>query len=263
VEGQNLTIEWRWADGSLDRFATLVDEVVRLPVDVIVVANDTAAGVAQRVTTTIPILIRGGGSIAQSVGNLAQPRGNITGFAALSRELWPKRMELLKEAVPEVTHMTVLRGLATFEGTLPVMEAAAHALGVQLQLLDVRDPTALDRALGTATRAHAALLVLGDPFFRPYYAQIAALAVKSRLPSIGIGRAYAEAGGLMSYGPNAAVQGQRLAVYVDKLLKGAKPADLPIQQPTAFELVINLKTAQTLGLSIPPTFLFQATEVLR
>jgi putative ABC transport system substrate-binding protein len=197
------------------------------------------------------------------VGSLAQPGGNITGFATLARELWPKRLELLTQAVPEVTHMTVLRGLAAFEQELPVMEAAAHALGVQLQVLDVRDPTELDRALGTATREHAALVVLGDPFFQPYYAPIAALAVKRRLPSISAGRAYAEAGGLMSYGANTADRGQRLAVYVDKILKGAKPSDLPLEQPTTFELVINLKTAQALGLTIPPHILFQADEVIR
>jgi putative ABC transport system substrate-binding protein len=265
VEGQNLTIEWRWAEGSLERFATLVDEMVRLQVDVMVVPNQITAQVAQKATTTIPIIIVAGGSLAQNVPSLAQPGGNITGFAGLGPELWPKRLELLTQAIPGLTRVAVLRGLAPQTQTLQPMEVGARALGVQLQLLEARDSTAIDQAFAAAIREGAgALLVFGDGgFLLSHRARLAELAVTHRLPSIFNGREFVEAGGLMSYGPSPAERGQRLADYVDKILKGAKPGDLPIEQPTTLEFVINLKTAQALGLTIPPLLLFQATEVIR
>jgi len=266
VEGQNLTIEWRWAENNLDRFATLVEEMVRLPVEVLVVPNQTTAGVAQQATTTIPILIMGGSALAQSVPSLAQPAGNITGLAGLGPELWPKRLELLTQAIPGLTRVAVLRGgLASQTLELQALEVAARALGVQLQLLEARDPTAIDQAVAAAVREGAGALMVfsdGGSFFS-HRAHLAELAVTHRLPSIFNDRAFVEAGGLMSYGPNRSERGQRLAVYVDKLLNGAKPGDLPIEQPTTFEFVINLKTAKALGLTIPPTFLFQATEIIR
>jgi putative ABC transport system substrate-binding protein len=207
----------------------------------------------------------GGGSLAQNVGGLAQPGGNITGFASLGPELWPKRLELLTQVVPGRTRVTVLRGLAPQTLELQAMEVGARALGVQLQLLQARDPTEIDHALGTAIREGAgALVMLGDGgSFLPHRAQVADLAVKNRLPSIFTTREFVEAGGLLSYGTSPAERGQRTAAYVDKILKGAKPGDLPIEQPTIFELVINLKAAQALGLTIPPSLLFQATEMIR
>jgi putative tryptophan/tyrosine transport system substrate-binding protein len=265
VEGHNLTIEWRWTEGSLDRFATLVEEMVRLPVEVLVVPNIITAEVAQQATTTIPIIIGGGGSLAQHVPNLAQPGGNVTGFAGLGPELSTKRLELLTQAIPGLTRVAVLRGLASQTLELQAMEGAARALGLQLQLLEARTPAEIDQALAAAAREGAgALVVFGDGgSFLPHRAQLAELALTYRLPSILNGRAFVEAGGLMSYGPSPAERGHRLAAYVDKLLRGAKPGDLPIEQPTKFELVINLKTAEALGLTIPPALLFQATEVIR
>jgi putative tryptophan/tyrosine transport system substrate-binding protein len=245
VEGQNLTIEWRWAEGSLDRFATLVAEMVRLPVEVMVVPSQVTAQLAQQATTTIPIIIVGGGSLAQNVPSLARPGGNVTGFANLGPELRSKQLELLTQVV------------------------AARALGVELQVLEARDSAEIDQAFAAAIRAGAGALVgvlgAGGPLstLASYRAKIAELALTHRLPSIFTGRELAEAGGLMSYGPSPAERGQRLAAYVDKLLRGAKPGDLPIEQPTTFEFVINLKTAQALGLTIPPTLLFQADEVIR
>jgi putative tryptophan/tyrosine transport system substrate-binding protein len=269
VEGQNLTIEWRWAEGSLDRFATLVEEMVRLPVEVMVVPSQVTAQLAQKATTTMPIIIVGGGSLAQRVPSLAQPSGNITGFATLGPELWSKRLELLKQVIPELTRVAVIRGLFPATLELEAMEVAARALGVQLQLLEAPDSTAIDQAFAAAISAGAGALVgvVGSggslSSSRPYRAKIAELAVTHRLPSISGERAFVEAGGLMSYGSSPVERGQRLATYVDKLLNGAKPGDLPIEQPTQFEFVINLKTAQALGLTIPPLVLFQATEVIR
>jgi putative ABC transport system substrate-binding protein len=265
VEGQNLTIEWRWAEGSLERFATLVEEMVRLPVEVIVVPNQTTAGVAQKATTTIPIVMVAGGDIRPTISSLAQPGGNITGMAGLNPELSSKRLELLTHAIPGLTRVAVLRGLASQTLALQAMEVAAHALGVQLQLLEARDSTTIDQAVAAAIHQGAGALVVfsdGGNFF-PHRAHLAKLALTHRLPSIFNTRAFVEAGGLMSYGASPSERGQRAAVYVDKLLKGAKPGDLPIEQPTTFEFVINLKTAEALGLTIPPAVLFQATEVLK
>jgi putative ABC transport system substrate-binding protein len=272
VEGQNLTIEWRWAAGSLDRFATLVEEMVRLPVEVLMVPNQITAELAQQATTTIPIIVVGAGSLAQTVPNLAQPRsqptwpgGNITGLAGLGPELASKRLELLTQAIPGLTRVAVLRGLAPATREVQALEVAARALGVQLQLLQARDPTEIDQAFAAAIREGAgALMVFRDGgSFLAHRAQLADLALTHRLPSMLNGREFVEAGGLMSYGSSPAERGQRIAAYVDKILKGAKPGDLPIEQPTQFEFVINLKTAEALGLTIPPTHLFQADEVLR
>jgi putative tryptophan/tyrosine transport system substrate-binding protein len=221
--------------------------------------------VAQQATTTIPIIIVRGGSLAQNVPSLAQPGGKVTGFAGLGPELWPKRLELLTHAIPGLTRVAVLRELAPATLELQALEVAARALGVSLQLLEARDPTAIDQAFAAAIREGAgALVVFGAAgSFLPHRTHLAELAVKNRLPSMFNDREFVEAGGLMSYGSNSSERGQRIADYVDKILKGTKPADLPIQQPTKFELVINLKTAQALGLTIPPTLLFQADEVIR
>jgi putative tryptophan/tyrosine transport system substrate-binding protein len=265
VEGQNLTIEWRWAEGRLERFATLVEEMVRLQVDILVVPNQITGQVAQEATTMIPIIIAGGGALAQRVPNLAQPGGNVTGFASLGPELAPKRLELLTHVLPGLTRVAILRGLSPQTLDLQAMEVVARALGVQLQFLEARNPPEIDQAFAAAIREEAgALVVFADGgSFLPHRVQIANLALTHRLPLILNGRAFVEAGGLMSYGPSLSERGQRLAAYVDKILNGAKPGDLPIEQASQFEFVINLKTAQALGLTIPPTLLFQATEVIR
>ena len=200
------------------------------------------------------------------IASLARPGGNVTGLTTMTNELTLTHLELLREALPEVTRVAVLQGLSAYSKS-PIwskMQTTARALGMELALFEVREPTAFDSAFTAMTQAQAdALMVLGDPFFTPYLARIAALAIQHRLPSIGPWRRDAEAGYLMSYGTSVPDHGQRIAAYVDKILKGATPADLPVEQPMKFELVINLKTAQALGLPIPPTILFQANEVIR
>ena len=257
VEGHTIAIEWRWAEGSPERFAALVAESLRLQVAVLVVPNSRTAWIAKRATSTIPIVVVGGGGMLANglVASLARPGGNVTGLATLSPELTLNHLALLKEAVPGVTRVAVLQALSSYSNSTiwPKMEATARSLGMELQLFEVREPTAFDSAFAAMTQAQAdALMVLGDPFFTPYLARIAALAIQHRLPSIGPWRRDAEAGYLMSYGTSVPDQGQRIAAYVDKILKGATPADLPVEQPMKFELVINLKTAQALGLPIPP-----------
>ena len=263
VEGHTIAIEWRWAGGSLERFASLVAELVRLPVEILVVPNTRTAMIAKEVTTTIPIVVVAGGGLDTLVGSLARPRGNVTGLATMTPELTLTHLELLKEALPGVTRVAVLQGLAPYGGDIQrTMEATARSLGMELQRFEVREPTVFDSAFVAMTHAQAdALMVLGDPFFTPYLARIAALAVQHRLPSIGPGGA--QAGYLMSYGASVPDRGQRIAAYVDRILKGAKPADLPVEQPMKFELVINLKTAQILGLTLSPVVLFRADKVIR
>jgi putative ABC transport system substrate-binding protein len=191
--------------------------------------------------------------------------GPGTGFAGFNPELSTKRLELLTQVIPGLTRVAVLRGLASQTQALQAMEVAARALGVQLQVLEARTPTEIDQAVAAAIREGAGALVgfADGGFFFQHRAQLAELALKNRLPSIFGARAFVEAGGLMSYGTDTSDRGQRLAAYVDKLLNGAKPGDLPIEQPSKFEFVINLKTAQALGLTLAPTLLFQATEILR
>jgi putative ABC transport system substrate-binding protein len=235
-------------------------------VDVLVVPNATTAQIAKQATTTIPIVVVGAGSLVESglVASLARPGGNITGVANLGPELYTKRLELLKEVLPRVTRVAMLRGLASLGDILPAMEVAARALGVELHLFTVREPTAFDSVFAAMTHAQVdALVVGGDPFVAPYRAQIAALAAQHRLPSICPGRQAVEVGCLMSYGSSDPGLGQRIASYVDKILKGATPAELPVEQATKFNLVINLKTAQALGLTLSPMFLFRADEVIR
>ena len=264
VEGHTIAIEWRWAEGSFDRFALLVAELVRLPVEMLVVPNTQTAMIAQKVTPTIPIVVVSGGGLHQLVGSLARPEGNVTGLSVMTPELTLTHLELLKEALPEITRVVVLQGLSPYGDIQRTMEATARSLGMEIQRFAVREPTAFDGAFAAMAQAQAdALMVLGDPFFQPYYAQIAALAVQHRLPSIEPGSGSAEAGFLMRYGASLPHRGQRIAAYVDHILKGAKPADLPVEQPTKFNLIINLKTTQALGLTLSPTFLFRADEVIK
>jgi putative ABC transport system substrate-binding protein len=264
VEGQTIVLEYRFAAGQNERLPALAAELVQLPVDLLVTHSGPGAQAAKDATETIPIVAATGGD--QVVASLARPGGNLTGLTLLTPELGGKRLELLKEALPHVSRIAVLQNAAnpTSPAMLREIEAAARVLGLQLQSLAVRHPDELDRVFAVMTREGAeALLVPGDALFWYYRTRVVALATQHRLPAMFDAREFAEAGGLMTYGPSVLDSFRRAATYVDKILKGMKPADLPVEQPTTFELVINLKTAQALGLTIPPTLLFQANEVLR
>ena len=266
VEGQSIVLEYRFAEGRLDRLPELATDLVRLKVDVILTEGGVTAA-AQHATGTIPIVFP---ALPDPVGQglvtgLAQPGGNITGLSFQDPELMGKRLELLKAAVPGVTRVAYLWHSSRIgPRVLQELETAARALRIQLQLVEVRDPYPFDQAFATMTEAHAdALITYPSGVFWDRRTQIVDLASKTRLPGIFPEREFAEAGGLMSYGPSLTANFHRAATYVDKILKGAKPADLPVEQPTKFEFVINLKTAKALGLTIPSTLLFQANEVLQ
>jgi putative ABC transport system substrate-binding protein len=266
MEGHNLAIEWRWTEGDLTQFATLVAEVIRLQVEVIVVQTVTAAVIAHEATSTIPIVVVGGGNLATHplIGSLARPGGNVTGISTLAREILPKRLELLKEALPGVTRVAVLRGLERFTQELQAMEGTAQSLGVQLHLFEANEPTAFDSAFAAMASAQAqALFVLGGAWISPYRQRIVDLAAQYHLPASCPWHGWVEAGCFMSYNVNPRDTGQQIAAYVDKILHGARPADLPVEQPMRFKFVINLKTAQVLGLTLPPMVLFQADEIIR
>jgi putative tryptophan/tyrosine transport system substrate-binding protein len=268
VEGQNLVVEYRGSEGQHERFPDLAAELVRLQVDVLLVGPTPAALAAKDATTTIPIVMAGVGDPVGSglVASLARPGGNVTGLSVLQPEVVGKQLEFLKAVLPTVSRVAVLWNPAHPAHALLVRAAdmAAQALGVQLHLVEARGPDAFDRAFAAMTSAHAgALLVLGDPMFFDHRRRLAELAVTSHLPTVHNDRALVEAGGLLCYGASHPDMYRRAATYVDKILKGAKPADLPVEQPTTFELVINLKAAQALGLTIPPALLFQADEVIR
>jgi putative tryptophan/tyrosine transport system substrate-binding protein len=270
VEGQNLVIEYRFAEGQSDRLPDLATELVRLKVDVIAAGPTPPVLAAKKATGTIPIV---GMSLTDPVGlglvaSLARPGGNVTGVTySVGTETFGKGLELLKEAVPKVRHVAVLSNPASPSQSLAIasLKSAARALGLELLLLEARGPTQLDGAFAAMAKDGVeALFVVTDPtYLLPgAAARLADLAAKSRLPSMHAQRAAVESGGLMSYGPSIVAIYRRGAVYVDKILKGAKPADLPIEQPTKFELVINLKTAKALGLTIPPAVLARADEVI-
>jgi putative tryptophan/tyrosine transport system substrate-binding protein len=268
VEGQNVVVDYRFADAEADQRRALAAELVQLPVDVIVTAGTLAVRAAKDATATIPIVVARGDDLVVFglVASLARPGGNVTGLAAVSPELVGKQLEFLKDVLPTVSRGAVLWNPANPVHALQVRaaEVAAQALGVQLHRVEARDPEAFDRAFAAMTRAHVgALLVLGDPMFSQHRSRLAELAATSHLPTVHNDRALVEAGGLLCYGANHPDSYRRAATYVDKILKGTKPADLPVEQPTKFELVINLKTAQALGLTIPPPLLFQADEVIR
>ncbi len=266
VEGKNIAIEWRYTERKL--YSAVLAELVRLKVDVIVTAGPTPTRVAKEATVTIPIVM---GFHTDPVGtglvaSLARPGGNITGLSVLSPELGGKRLELLKEIVPKLSHVAVL-GQSTTPGnakTLRETELAAGALGVKLQYFDVLSPKDIEAAFRRAVKGHAdAVLALGSRVLNAQRRQVADLAVNSRLPAIYYAAEFVEAGGLMSYGVDFPNLFRRAATYVDKVLKGVNPADLPIEQPTKFELIINLKTAKQLGLTIPPEMLFRAEKVIK
>jgi ABC-type uncharacterized transport system substrate-binding protein len=269
VEGQNLVMEYRYAAGSAERLRDLAAELVRLPVDVIVAVGASGTRGAQHATRTIPIVMTGNyDPVGQGfVASLARPGGNITGMSYQGTDLPGKRLEILKEIVPQSTRIAVLANPAS-PGHVPLLHnltVAAEALKLSLHVVELHRAEELDDAFAAMTRAGAdALVVFAEPqLIMPLRGRITALAATSRLPAIYATKVYVEAGGLMSYGPSPLDMNRRTAGYVDKILQGANPADLPVEQPTTFELVINLKTAEAMGLTIPSTLLFQATEVLR
>jgi len=266
-EGQNIAIEYRWADFKPDRASTLAAELVRLKVDVIVsTGGPIPATAAKRATKTIPILFTVANPVSVGlVASLNRPGGNMTGIYVLSAELDAKRLDLLKEAIPRVSRVAVLANPANpnTAGALKDLEGAAQALRVKLHVLEVRERQGIDDAFAAMARTRAeALLVMTDTLFLAQRERIVDLAAKHRLPGIFGWREFAEAGGLLSYDTSLADVYRRLATYVDKILKGAKPGDLPVEQPTKFEFVINLKTAKALGLTIPPPILFRVDRVI-
>jgi putative ABC transport system substrate-binding protein len=268
VEGKNILIEYRYAEGKSDRLRGLAAELVRLKVDVIVTTGGQASRAAKATTTTIPIVFT---LVSDPVGeglvaSLARPGGNLTGLSSVSQDLSGKRLELLKEAIPKVSRVAVLYDpndpakIAEFKE----IEVNARPLGVQLQSLEVRSPDEFESAFKTAIRAKAAaLLVLPTSILITHRKRIAELATKNRLPAMFAYSQDVDAGGLMSYGPDFADLNRRAATYVDKILKGTKPADLPVEQPIKFHLGINLKAAKQIGLTIPPNVLARADRVMR
>ena len=270
VEGRNLVIEYRDAEGKVERLPALAPELVALNVDVIVAPGTPQALAAKQATRTLPIVFPVAVDPVQSglVTSLARPGGNVTGLATLSPELVGKNLEQLKQAVPGVSRVAILwqpggMGERTEKDMLKGVEVTARALGVRPQLVEARGPADFDRAFSEMTRARAGTLtVVGSSMFVSERRRLVDLAAKHRLPAMYAQRAYVDAGGLMSYGPDVADLFRRAATYVDKILRGARPADLPIEQPTKFELVINLKTARALGLTIPPSLLQRADQVL-
>jgi len=268
VEGKNIVIEELWADGKADRLPALVAELVRLKVDVIISAGPTVTRAVKEANFTTPVVMGFDDDPVGSgfVSSLARPGGNITGLSSLSPGLSAKQLEFLKEIIPRLSRVAVL-GSLIHPGTaqsLQEMEIAARALKVQLQYLDVVDPKQIETAFGAARKERAdAVLVLTSIATNLRRRQIVDLALKSGLPAIYFTREWVEAGGLLTYGASYTDLFHRAATYVDKILKGAKPADLPVEQPTKFELVINLKTAKALGLTIPQSLLSRADQVIQ
>jgi putative ABC transport system substrate-binding protein len=268
LEGQNITVEYRWADERPARLADLAAELVRLHVHVIVAPDTQALEAVKHATTTIPIVMVApiDPVAAGYVASLARPGGNITGVGGQVQELSGKLLELLKEATPQVTQVAVLvhRAQPAIKPLLRETGKAARALGMRLHVLDVWEAAEFEHACETAAKeGRGAILILPGLLFSLHDRYLAALTVKYRLPAIYTTRGFAEAGGLLAYGPKPADYIRIAARYVDRILKGTKPADLPVERPMAFELVINLKTAQALGLTIPPVFLFRADEMIR
>jgi len=267
VEGQTLVLAARWAAGTLDRLPALATELVHLPVDVLVAVGAPAAQAAQHATRTIPIVALMGDPVEMGlVASLAQPGGNLTGVSGQTAEVSGKLLELLKEAVPQASRVAVLWNAANPNKVLEWQETqrAAHALRVTLQSVEVRTPDDFERAFAALTGGRPdALITLMEGLTLAHRRQIVDFTTQHRLPMMAENRVFVETGGLMSYGVMPRALYGHLAVYVDKILKGAKPANLPVEQPTKFELVLNLRTAQALGITFPPTLLVLADEVLR
>ena len=267
AEGRDFTLETRYAEGQLERSPELAAELVRLPVDLIVAVGTAPARAARDATGTIPVVLVQGDAVGFGlVDNLARPGRNVTGLTGISTQLNGKRLDLLKEVLPGIARVAILWNPAIPEraAEFPDAEAAARALGLHAISLEVREAGELATAFETASRLRAeALLTLNNTVLGTNRTQLVGLATKGRLPMMSAGRDYVDAGGLMGYGPNNRDQHLRAAVFVDKILKGARPGDLPIEQPNTFDFVVNLKTAQTLGLTIPQSVLQQATEIIQ
>ena len=271
IEGQNIASEYRFAEGKVDRAPELAAELVRLKVDIIVVASgDQWIRAAKNATRTIPIVMMGQGSdpvAAGHVESLARPGGNVTGLTNLTRDLGGKRLELLKEAVPKLSRVAVLYDPASPPSLheMKLLPADARALNLTIQPWETRAADDFDKVFAALNKRRPdGLYSLGaGAVLRPNHKRIAGFALKSRLPSVGGSREYADAGGLMSYRADLADNYRRVAYYVDRILKGAKPADLPVEQPTKFELVINLKAAKQIGLTLPPHVLARADRVIK
>jgi putative ABC transport system substrate-binding protein len=267
VEGKNLIIEWRMAEGKVERLPTLAAELVQLKVDVIVAAGVQPTSAAQQATTTIPIVM--GNSIdpvgSGFVASLVRPGGNITGLSNLIGDLGPKHFEMLRSMVPKLSRVAILvnptnSGHATI---LKTVQTAAQKSSIKILSVQAGDPQEIEGAFSTMTQDNAgAVIVANDLFFNQQRRQLAELAAKNRLPSVAATWEYVEAGGLMSYGPSFAENYRRAATYVDKIFKGAKPGDLPVEQPTKFEMFINRKTAKALGLTIPQSLLISADKII-
>ena len=269
VEGQNIIIEYRFSEGRDDRLPALAAELVELEVDLIVASGTPASFAARDATSSIPIVLGSLGANPVETGliqSLARPGGNITGISDMGSQLGGARLEQLKQIVPGLSRVAVLWNPPNpvYGPVLKELEIAAPPLGLELLRLEVRAPEDFESAFEAAIRQHAgALFVPNDPLFLNRPRMVADLALKHRLPATYAFREYAAVGGLLSYGPNISDSYRRAATYVDKILKGANPADLPVEQPTRFEFVINRSTAQALGLAIPPSVLQQATEVIQ
>ena len=267
VEGQNLVIEYRYTEGKAERLPDLAEELVSLKVDIIVAGGTPLPLAAKHATGTIPIVMSAAGDPVGTglVPSLAKPGGNVTGLSTFTRDLAAKRLQLLKEVVPVISRVAVLWNAANPYAVLNMREteAAARTLGLQVQSVEVRGPDDIETGFSTAIRWRAgAFIVVDDPVTYLHRTRIADLAARNQLPAMYGFRQYAEAGGLMAFGTSLADLSRRAATYVDKILKGAKPADLPVEQPTQFELVINAKTAKALKLTIPPSVLLRADQVI-
>jgi putative ABC transport system substrate-binding protein len=266
VDGQTLTVEYRWAEGRFERLPKLAAELVRLEPDVIVTAVTQPSLAVRDATSTIPIVMLG---VADPVGaglvtNLARPGGNVTGTSGVAAQLVGKQLELIKETFPDLTRVTVLwnPANAVFQALqLREVQIAARALRVEIKLLEARSAAEIDRAVAAAERSRP-LWVLGDPLFTAERARIGRLGLARRVPIVAATREMVEAGSLLAYGPNYAELSRRSAVYVDRILKGAKPADLPVEEPSAFELAVNMKTARALGITLPRPVLLRADRVI-
>ena len=271
IEGQNIAIEYRYAEGKLDRLPALAAELVRLKVDIIVAAGgDPVVRAAMNATKMIPIVMTGTGTDPVEAGlveSLARPGGNVTGITNLSRELSGKRLHLLKEAVPKIARVEVLYDPANAGNLREVNEVlpdAARALGLTVRSWEIRDANSFERIFAALNKQRPdGLYSTAGPLMRASRKRIAEFALKRRLPSMYVRSEYIDAGGLMSYGANEVDSYRRVAGYVDRILKGAKPADLPVEQPKKFELVINLKTAKQIGVTIPQSVLYRADRVIK
>lgn len=266
IEGQHISLEYRWSEGKLDRLPDLAAELVRLKVDVIVVGGTTAVRAAKQATSTIPIVVFGAGNLvgAGLVANLARPGGNITGTHDLSPELSSKRLELLKETVPKLSRVAVLWNRPESARKLREIEAAARTFGMQLQPLEVRTPDEFQGAYAAMIRQRAdALVIVMDSFTLFHRRKLVDLSVKSRLPMVCEASEFASDGCLIAYGPDRLDAIRKAAGFVDRILKGAKPGDLPIDQPSKFHLIINLKTAKAVGVTIPQSLLVRTDHVIQ